>query len=311
MGGVVGWMETLRELIDSCTWEYMKVYSRLRILGGDLEILGGEPGPVESNSVAVIVKSVKEISFDEVPVLNAIISALSTQNVTLRFYEYDMLAEGRSRYEDLARILEDTISNRVGVIAVLPYLAPVAVLSRVSEPVMEALDSAFRIQVNVAYENLLYIPEKRGDEIEIVGKENSISSYERAEWLRVEAEKRGFKRVKTRFLPDNRSIFNYVTSMGPRGIYRRVPVTKLSSYIVALARCYSLGGVEEVMREERATHMLYMFGVSDSIRESIIGGLERELKSARIAIPRDTLYTWIERGSRRVIGELIRRFGLE
>jgi hypothetical protein len=90
-----------------------------------------------------------------------------------------------------------------------------------------------------------------------------------------------------------------------------VPVTKLSSYIVALARCYSLGGVEEVMREERATHMLYMFGVSDSIRESIIGGLERELKSARIAIPRDTLYTWIERGSRRVIGELIRRFGLE
>jgi hypothetical protein len=58
-------METLRELIDSCTWEYMKTYSRLRILGGSLDILGGELEAFKSDSVAVIVKSVKEISFDE------------------------------------------------------------------------------------------------------------------------------------------------------------------------------------------------------------------------------------------------------
>ncbi len=305
-------MEALRELIDSCTWEYMKMYSRLKILGGELEILGGEPRTIESDTVAVIVKSVKEISFDEIPVMNAIVSALSAHNLTVRFYEYDMLAEGRGRYEDLARVLEDSIGSKMGVIAVLPYLAPVAVLSRISEPVVEALDLALKVQVNVRYENLLYIPERKSDEIEIVGKENSVSSYERAEWLRVEAEKRGFKRVATKFLPDNRSIFNYVTSMGPKGIYRRVPVTKLSSYIIALARCYSLGGVEEVIREEGATHLLYITGVSESVEESLIGSLERELKSARIAIPRgDTLYTWIEKGSRRVMGELIRRFGLE
>ncbi|MFZ8793718.1 MAG: hypothetical protein ACO2O2_07530 [Acidilobaceae archaeon] len=304
-------METLRELIDSCTWEYMKTYSRLRILGGSLDILGGELEAFKSDSVAVIVKSVKEISFDEIPIFNAIVSALSTYNITPRFYEYDMIAEGRGRYEELSRVLEDSIGRRMGVIAVLPYLAPIAVLSRVSEPVVEALDSALRVQVSVRYENLLYIPERRGDEVEVIGKENSASSYDRAEWFRVEAERRGFKRVIVKFLSDNKSIFNYVTSMGPKGIYRRVPVTKLASYIVALARCYSLGGVEEVMREEEATHMLYILGVQDSVRASIVDGLERELRSAKLAIPRESLYTWIEKGSRRVVGELVRRFGLE
>jgi len=304
-------METLRELIDSCTWEYMKTYSRLKILGGSLEVLGEDTGVSGSGSIAVIVKSVKEISFDEIPLFNAIISALSTYNITPRFYEYDMIAEGRGRYEELARVLVDSIEGGMGVIAVLPYLAPVAVISRVSEPILEALDSALRVQVNVRYENLLYIPERRDDEVEVIGKENSASSYERAEWFRVEAERRGFKRVIVKFLSDNKSIFNYVTSIGPKGIYRRVPVTKLASYIVALARCYSLGGVEEVIREEEATHMLYILGVPDPVRASIIDGLKSELRSAKLAIPRESLYTWIERGSRKVVGELIRRFGLE
>jgi len=304
-------METLRELIDSCTWEYMKTYSRLKILGGSLEVLGEDTGVSGSGSIAVIVKSVKEISFDEIPLFNAIISALSTYNITPRFYEYDMIAEGRGRYEELARVLVDSIGGGMGVIAVLPYLAPVAVISRVSEPILEALDSALRVQVNVRYENLLYMPERRDDEVEVIGKENSASSYERAEWFRVEAERRGFKRVIVKFLSDNKSIFNYVTSIGPKGIYRRVPVTKLASYIVALARCYSLGGVEEVIREEEATHMLYILGVPDPVRASIIDGLKSELRSAKLAIPRESLYTWIERGSRKVVGELIRRFGLE
>jgi hypothetical protein len=304
-------METLRELIDSCTWEYMKTYSRLKILGGSLEVLGEDTGVSGSGSIAVIVKSVKEISFDEIPLFNAIISALSTYNITPRFYEYDMIAEGRGRYEELARVLVDSIEGGMGVIAVLPYLAPVAVISRVSEPILEALDSALRVQVNVRYENLLYMPERRDDEVEVIGKENSASSYERAEWFRVEAERRGFKRVIVKFLSDNKSIFNYVTSIGPKGIYRRVPVTKLASYIVALARCYSLGGVEEVIREEEATHMLYILGVPDPVRASIIDGLKSELRSAKLAIPRESLYTWIERGSRKVVGELIRRFGLE
>jgi hypothetical protein len=285
-------METLRELIDSCTWEYMKTYSRLKILGGSLEVLGEDTGVSGSGSIAVIVKSVKEISFDEIPLFNAIISALSTYNITPRFYEYDMIAEGRGRYEELARVLVDSIEGGMGVIAVLPYLAPVAVISRVSEPILEALDSALRVQVNVRYENLLYIPERRDDEVEVIGKENSASSYERAEWFRVEAERRGFKRVIVKFLSDNKSIFNYVTSIGPKGIYRRVPVTKLASYIVALARCYSLGGVEEVIREEEATHMLYILGVPDPVRASIIDGLKSELRSAKLAIPRESLYTW-------------------
>jgi hypothetical protein len=107
-------METLRELIDSCTWEYMKTYSRLKILGGSLEVLGEDTGVSGSGSIAVIVKSVKEISFDEIPLFNAIISALSTYNITPRFYEYDMIAEGRGRYEELARVLVDSIEGGDG-----------------------------------------------------------------------------------------------------------------------------------------------------------------------------------------------------
>ena len=303
-------METLRELVDSCAWEYVKTYSRLRVLGGSLEVLEGEYGGPAPESVAVIVKSVREISFDEVPILNAIVSSLSSYNIPFRFYEYDMVVEGRGRYEELSRILEDTMGGEVGVIAVLPYLAPIAVLSKVSERVVEALDSALKVEVTVRYENLLYVPE-RGEEVEVVGKENSASSYERAEWLRAEAERRGFKRVTVKFLPDNRSIFEYITSLGPRGIYKRVPVTKLSSYIVALARCYSLGGIEEVIRAEEARHMLYMARLSRSLERSILESLERELKPPRLVIPREPLRAWIESGSRKIMGELIRRFGLE
>ncbi|MEM1868725.1 MAG: hypothetical protein QXU90_01270 [Acidilobaceae archaeon] len=303
-------LETLGELIEACTSEYMKTYNRLRVLGGSLEILEGLYSTFRVETVAVIVKSMREVSVDEVPLLNSIISALTPHNIDVRFYEYDMLVGDRGRYELFSSIIEKTLRENLGLVAVTPYLMPVAIVSRLSNEAMSMLDNATSISINVRYENLLYIPEG-GEEVEVIGKENSASSLDRIEWIKKEAEKRGFRKILVKLLSDNKSIFDYVTSAGPKGIYKRVPVTKLASYIVALARCYELEGIDEVIREEEARHMIYTLNIPESIVNSIIENLKSEFRDPKLAIPREPYNSWILQGSRRVMRELIRRYGLE
>ncbi len=302
----------MRELVEACVSEYMKVYSRLRILGGRLERGGEVPSTCNPTSFLVAVKSVREVSVDEVPILNSLASALSFYDVKVRFHEYDMMAGEEGRYEGFASAVEGAVRGGVGVVAVAPYLMPVAVVSRLPDDVLEVVESSPSLTVTVRYENLLYLPERgRSDEVEIVGKENSASSVERAEWLAKEAERRGIRRVATRFLEDGRAIFNYVTSKGPRGVYKVVPVTKLSSYIVSLARCYGIEGLDEVVREEEARHVIYFIGTPQEVIDRVEEALREELRKPRPAIPREPFTTWIMKGAKRVIGELVRRYGLE
>ncbi|MFN4045789.1 MAG: hypothetical protein ACK4H7_00415, partial [Acidilobaceae archaeon] len=184
--------------------------------------------------------------------------------------------------------------------------------SRLSEDVLEVVESSPVLTVTVRYENLLYLPERgRGDEVEIVGKENSASSVERAEWLAGEAERRGIRRVVKRFLEDGRAIFNYVTSRGPRGVYKVVPVTKLAAYIVALARCYGIEGLDEVVREEEASHVIYFIGTPQAVVDRVEEALREELRRPKPAIPREPFTTWIMKGAERVLWELVRKYGLE
>lgn len=273
---------------------------------------GGASPAYSPSGFLVAVKSVGEVSVDEVPILNAIVSALSPYDVKVKFHEYDLMVGEEGRYGGFASALEGAVRGGVGVIAVAPYLMPVAVVSRLSEDVLEVVESSPLLTVTVRYENLLYLPERgRSDEVEIVGKENSASSVERAEWLAREAERRGIRRVRTRFLEDGRAIFNYVTSQGPRGVYRVIPVTKLSSYIVALARCYGIEGLDEAVREEEARHVIYFIRTPQTIIDRVEEAVREELRRPRPAIPREPFITWTMKSARRVLGELVRRYGLE
>lgn len=294
--------------VDACADEHYKTYTRLRILGGSVEVLEGSYAERSPRGIIVLLKSMRDVSIDEVPIINSISSALSQHAIEIRFGEYDSLLGERGRYEAFADAVERSIAEDKGLVAVVPYLMTVAVLSRLSERAMQALDSATVINVRVKHENLLYLPE-RGELIELVGKENSASSQERIEWLKGEAARRGMVGLE-RYLPDNRSILDYVTSAGPRGIYKRVPVTKLSTYVIALARCNGMSGIEEIVRPEENTQTIYMINLEKETVESLVRILVGEFSAPRVATLRQPYASWARHGSARVMSELMRRYGL-
>ncbi|MCS7107599.1 MAG: hypothetical protein NZ902_05820 [Acidilobaceae archaeon] len=295
-------------MLEACVDIFMKTYSRLRILGGNIEMLEGQLPPRNPREVVAIVKGMKEVSVDEVPLLNALNSALPYAGLDVKYYEYDSVLAERSRYESFAIMLEQGLKEGLGLIVMAPYLMPLGVLSKLSEEAIGILDSATSYSVTVKYENLLYLPE-RADHVELIGKENSSTSQERVEWLRGEAERRGL-RVTTKFLRDNKAIFEYVMSAGPRGIYKRVPTTKLSSYLIAIARCYELAGIDEIVRTEESRHMIYMINMPQNFVEGYLTALKGELKTQRVALLREPYLTWVSQGSFRVLREIIRRYGL-
>lgn len=304
-----------REVLEACSDLAYSTYTRAEVLGGEAVLEREADSPADLRAgVALLVKSTSEISVDEIPVLNAVMDALSPLNIDLEIYEYDKLVGSReSRYERFASGMEEIIARGRALIAILPYVMPVALLSQLSREALEVLEEKSHvIMVNVRYKNLLYLPEpdRAGGVVEIVGKENSLSSTERLQWLREEAFKKGFKRVELRLLPDNRSIFEYVTSLGPRGIYRRVPVTKLSYFIVAFARCQGLPGIEEFLREEESMHALYVYGLKRELVHSILSSLRRALAKPSLPTPREPHKSWVKRGVERVMVELFRVYGL-
>ncbi|MEN2999730.1 MAG: hypothetical protein ABDH61_04060 [Acidilobaceae archaeon] len=287
---------------------FMRTYSRLRIFGGNIELLEGELPPRNPREVVAIVKGMREVSIDEVPLLNALNSALPHAGLDVRYYEYDSVLAERNRYESFASMLEQGLREGQGLIVMAPYLMPLGVLSKLSEETIGILDAATSFSVTVKYENLLYLPE-RTEHVELIGKENSSASQERVEWLKREAERRGL-RVTVKFLRDNKAIFEYVMSAGPRGMYKRVPTTKLSAYLITIARCYELAGIDEMIRTEESRHMVYMINMPQSFVEGYMATLRTELRSQRVALLREPYLTWVSQGSYRVLREIVRRYGL-
>ncbi|MEB3780850.1 MAG: hypothetical protein GSR85_11595 [Desulfurococcales archaeon] len=303
---------SVRELLEVCASECLKAYSRVRVEG--VRVWRSEEWlPGSSSDIDVYVKSVRNPSFDEVPIITSIIDVL--EGFKARIYEYEPVSEpvspGRDRARGLAGMVERSLDQGRGVIVVVPSLLPVSLVSTLRPEIIDAMESSLALEVEVRYENLLYLPEEGRGPITIVAKENSESSYERVEWLKKQAESLKVDVEGVVLKPDNSSIYEYVLQLGPRGIYKRVPVNKMALYIVSLARCYNLEGIIEVNRKERSRHYIYAINVPESIIAGVEDALETRWASTRIPIPSERLFNYIMEGCNSVMLDVIRRMGLE
>ena len=299
--------------IEDCAEELQRLYATTRLYGVRVRLLG-EPEPsTRERELSLIVKSVHEPSVDEIPLLGALMERFQFSEI----YEYERIAETPSgdRSEHLARFLEEALSEDRGVILVAPSLIGVSLAGKLPDEVIDELDQDAVAELTVSTEGLLYLPVKEAVDdspIEIVGKRNSESSGERARWLTREASRRGLRAREPLFLPDNRSITEYVTSIGSRGYLYRVPVTKLAAALVAIDKCMGRGFVEEIRRPESSTHTVYAVRLSGAQLKALheaIGSLAQVRGGAPLSrVPRP-LEPYFEKGLREVMAEVMRRLG--
>jgi len=252
------------------------------------------------------VKSVREISIDEVPIIKSIIDVFEGRRLV--FYEYENIRKRDDRAILASRLISKGIRSGRSFILVLPSLMSVSLAGNLPEFEGSVVEESLALRVDIEYDNLLYLPGRRDRSIEIVGKSNSMASYERVQWLRELAEREGIVVTREVFLKDNREIFNYVTEKPPEGIYERIPVNKLAGYIIGLSRCMKLPGIREVYRPERVTHYIYAYNVPSRDLEKLSEALL--LQKGRIPVPSGLLYNIVYRGSRVVMAELMNRLGL-
>ncbi|MGC9210523.1 MAG: hypothetical protein ACP5FT_04595 [Acidilobus sp.] len=300
-------------IIDECADELERIYATSRVYDIRVNEVGDPLTIPTSRELSLIVKSVHEPSVDEIPLLRALLSRFTFSEI----YEYERIAEAPEgdRADHLARFLTEALSMGRGVILVAPSLIGVSLAGRLPEETVDELDQDALAQVSVKSEGTLYLPyrEAVGDSpIEIVGKSNSESSGERVRWLLREAKRRNLRTAGPRFLPDNRSIAEYVTSIGSRGYLYRVPVTKLASVLVAIDRCLERNSVEEIRRPESSTHTVYAIRLSEGqlrdLREALgsLMGLGHGQLISRLS---PELEPYFEKGAREVIAEVLRRLG--
>ena len=257
-----------------------------------------------SDTVNLIVKSLKLPSIDEIPIIEAILRTLSSKTIPVYEYDHIQARDSNDRVDRLAKILSRSI-GRGGVILVVPSLLPVSLISRLDPDNLLLLESSLLLEAEVTYSNILYLPEDR-DEIEIVAKKNSQSSYERAEWLKRKAEERGIKVARVKELSDNTSILNYVTRRGIDSIKTSVPVTKIASLIVTLSKCRGIDGIMPLVKDDSSKHLLYAVGIGMDEAEGIAETL-RGMRGSRIGdILGDMLKSHIPDGCRLALGNLIR-----
>jgi len=145
-----------------------------------------------------------------------------------------------------------------------------------------------------------------------VGKSNSESSGERARWLMEEARRRGIRTRGPVFLPDNRAVAEYVTSIGSRGYLYRVPVTKLAAVLLAIDHCLDRDDLEEMRRPEVSSHTVYALRLSEGQLKSLTSTLI-ELQGVRgslLARLPQKLEPFFERGSRETVAEVLRKLAV-
>ncbi len=300
--------------IEDCAEELERLYVTSRLYGVRVTPLGEPEASPRERELSLIVKSVHEPSVDEIPLFGALIERFSFSEI----YEYERIAEAPvgDRTEHLARFLEEALSEGRGVILVAPSLIGVSLAGRLSDEVLDELDQDAIAELSVSTEGILYLPRREvvdDSSIEVVGKRNSESSGERARWLVNEARRRGLRAREPVFLPDNRSITEYVTSIGSRGYLYRVPVTKLAAALVALDKCIENNYVEEIRRSETSSHTVYAVRLSEpqlkALRDTL-DSLSRVRRGALISRLPSGLEPYFEKGAREVMAEVMRRLGV-
>ncbi|MCE4628325.1 MAG: hypothetical protein F7C34_04165 [Desulfurococcales archaeon] len=299
-------MNPIARAADRCAQTLMEIYRGLKLLHdaewGDLVSMGEGPGPVQ-----VFVKSVREASIDEIPLILALLEGLRSRRV--EFFEYERMTRGEmSREEVLARLINSGLRRGNPTIVVMPSALPASLYSRLPWEAREALSRSLAIRVIVENENILYLPEQSPrDGVEIVAKNNSASSYARVRWLRGEAERRNIRVRGEVYLQDNASIMEYVLEKGIQSIGERIPVNKLAHYIVALSKCDRISGIEQLRRWERSTHLVYAINTSiDTLLPvyEMLRGRRMRLVDEILVGP---LYSEIMAGARRIMREVLAR----
>jgi hypothetical protein len=304
----------LKASLEECAEELKGIYMTSRVYRATVELKEYSPPEAPaSREVSLLVKSVHEPSVDEVPILSALLSSFNFAEI----YEYERVAEvpEGDRAEHMARFIMDALSRGRGLVIVAPDLMGVSLAGRLPDEVAEELDYASVADVDVTSDNTLYLPLKEvvdDSPVEVVAKANSRSSYERVSWLMEEARRRGLRVRGPVFMPDNRSVMEYITSGGLRGYAYRVPVTKLASMLVAFDRCSEAGLIEDVRRPETSTHTVYALRVPEEQVNrllGVLGELGRRYAGAPLLRPSERLESFMERGFLESMGELLRRLG--
>ncbi len=298
-------MSSSTPLVDECTHEYMKTYLRSRVTKLNVEEYDYTGAATVPWEVEVYLKSIRELSVDEVPIIRAIVEAFEDRR--LLFYEYENIRKKDDRATVASRLIRRGIEEGKSFILVLPSLMPISLANLLPLEVQEAISNSLALRAEIEYSNLLYIPTGR-DSIEIVAKQNSKASYERVRWLRCVAEDAGITVTREVYLPDNRAIFEYVTAAGPDGLYQRVPVNKLAGFIIAVSRCLGMPGIRELLRKENVVHYIYAHNLPAEDIERLADSLRRQ--EGRHPAPSSLLYDAVFRGSRIIIAELLARTGL-
>ncbi|MCE4629554.1 MAG: hypothetical protein F7C82_04670 [Desulfurococcales archaeon] len=293
------------ELIDECADEYMRQYARTRIHRIDVElhdVMSGKP----PSEIEVYLKSVREVSIDEIPIVKSILNAFEGRRLII--YEYENIRKRDDRARLASRLVERGIEEGRSFILVLPSLMPLSLATSLPYEIQEAVADSLALTITITYDNLLYLPEGQRRGIEIVAKENSEASYERVKWLKEKAEELGVYVKKVVYLADNKEIFEYVTELGADGIYERVPVNKLASYIVSLARCLRIPGIREFLHREQVKHYIYGYKVPYQDFAKLSNILVSY--SGSFPVPGGLLYNVVYRGVRTLLAELMNRLGL-
>ena len=301
----------MNNTIEDCTSILKRLYLKSRIINEKIQFFDVEPSLKKPSGLSLVLKSLHEPSIDEIPIYNTIVGSFNFNEI----YEYERVAEipKGDRIDNLSIFIMDSYQKNRGIIAIIPSLLVIGLTSKLPENIIDELENSLLAEIEVNSENILYLPDRSylsGNGIEIVAKSNSESSYDRVEWLKNEAEKEGIRVESVKFLPDNKSIMDYIASGGIKGYLKRVPVTKIATMIVAASQCLNLEGVNDIVRREESKHTIYTIGLTNEmlneLKETLI---KNKIEGAPLLRISSSIEPFFNKGLMESMSEFLRRFG--
>lgn len=277
--------------LDHCSRVVYDVTADLKVrVSGVVSVVEEQPSwAPASGPILVYVKTLNS-SIDELPVIASMLEATSAWRGGVELYEYESLGGEGDRYAKLAKLLAEAMRRGRPFLALVPQLMTVRLVEGLSQDAADILESSVAATVEVEKEDLLYLPRYvRGGGVEVVVKESSASSPERAEILKAHAREAGIRVVEVKRLPDNSSIMRYVLERGVCSALERIPVTRLSRLIYALTRCTGLSGLVEKVTtgggvSDKSILTVYSYGVPGRVIEELIGSLQEASKAGWVRV---------------------------
>ncbi len=272
-------MTTPQVDLEYCTQTAYKAMISLRVRVSRITRVAIEEGASRpGSSVSPVLLYVKSLnsSIDELPVIASMLEASSRWPGGLELYEYESLGGEGDRYAKFAKLLAEAIKKGRPFLALVPQLMTVRLLEGLSQDIADTLEASVVATVEVEKEDLLYLPRYvRESGVELVVKESSASSPERAEFLKVRANKLGLNIVGVKRLPDNSSILNYVLENGVCTALERVPVTRLARLMYSIFQCTGLSRLAEKVvtgegSSDKSILTIYSYALTDRVIDRLL-----------------------------------------